>query len=243
MDLSDIGVMFSDLVSFVRTTRLQLRSHTLQNPQETKAVLDHKVQSLARELAALQTTKEDKLKVTKLNTDFTACKKDCSALRSDLDRYRCERIEPEEEKLPENVTPSREFLPVEAYKPTQTRAESIQAVARDLVAIQSLMRETASLVETQGTDLVSIETHTDKTVVETGKAGDELKGAAKINNKKWTWYMASGLGTVGGLLGLIAGPVGVPIGAAIGGSAGAALGKAIENHENEGLDEIHFETK
>ena len=245
MDIGDIGVMFSDLVAFSRNIRGQLRSHVLSNQHEIQAVLDHKVQSLSKALASFHPAKEDRLKANKLNSDFVACRKDCAQLREELERYNPGKAA-EEGKSEEDTssTGKVELLPVQAYdSPLESKAETIQAVAKDLIAMRSLMQDTASLMAAQGIDLEHIEVASEKTVEDTGKAGQELVEAAKLQNKRWSWYMAGGLGTVGGLLGLIAGPLGAPIGAALGGSAGAALGKAIENHENKTVSEIKFETK
>lgn len=243
MDIADIGVMFADLVAFSRSIRVQIRSRTLANQHEIQAVLDHKVQSLAKALASFHPAKEDRLKASKLNADFVACKKDCAQLRDELERYRPERKEEEPACNGEEEKSPVVLLPVQAYSPLESKSAAIQAVAKDLVAIRTLLQDTASMIESQGTDLTHIEAASEKTVDNTGKAGLELQEAAKLQNKRWSWYIAGGLGTVGGLLGLIAGPVGVPIGAALGGSAGAALGKAIEKHENETIDEIKFDTK
>lgn len=239
MDIGDIGVMFGDLVAFARNIRVQIRTRSLSSQHEIQAVLDHKVQALAKALASFHPAKEDRLKASKLNADFVACKKDCAQLRDELERYRPERREEEGE---EEKSASVQLLPVQAYS-LESKSAAIQAVAKDLVAIRSLIQDTASMIDSQGTDLTHIEAASERTVEDTGKAGLELQEAAKLQNKRWSWYIAGGLGTVGGLLGLIAGPVGVPIGAALGGSAGAALGKAIEKHENETVSEIKFDTK
>ncbi len=247
MDIGDIGVMFSDLVAFSRNIRGQLRSHMLSNQHEIQAVLDHKVQSLSKALASFHPAKEDRLKANKLNSDFVACRKDCAQLREELERYNPGKAAEEgksDEKDDTSSAAKVQLLPVQAYdSPLESKAEAIQAVAKDLIAMRSLMQDTASLMAAQGTDLEHIEVASEKTAEDTGKAGEELVEAAKLQNKRWSWYMAGGLGTVGGLLGLIAGPLGAPIGAALGGSAGAALGKAIENHENATVSEIKFETK